>query len=93
MPVGIEMSDEYAPLSPAEAVRRMKEDPDSICFTLSEVARAFGMSGAEMLGELQSGRLVAAGTKSDTGEYYEVHIPADSLVRWMAATGRDVVGT
>ena len=78
-------------LSPEDAVKKFKDDPTSVFFTLTYFIERFDFSHEEVLSELRSGRLRARGTESAlfnaemTGSVNanEVEITAKDLLRWL----------
>ena len=52
------------PMPPGEAAQRLDDDPESVLTTLSDFMLNHDFTPPEMLGELQSGRLVAGASES-----------------------------
>lgn len=79
------ISDVTRRLSPDEAADRVRDDPDNVLFSMDEALKATGLTRAEMLVELQSGRLRAVKVPDSQGRGYFVMITATQLLNWQAA--------
>ena len=77
-------------LTPEEAVKLMDDDPSMVLIPLGDFLR--GLTPAELLGELRSGRLVARGSEEAFAEakrskHYNIAdftVDAQRLIEWMA---------
>ena len=70
------------PLSGQEAVRRFKEDPESVFFTLSLFMLNFGLTWEELRAELASGRLPCMGWITADG-VENPHITTKQYLEWL----------
>lgn len=75
-------------LSPDEAADQFDDDPTCLVFSISNVAKAFGLTKKEIHEELRSGRLKASGKPMAEGGMTAIGIRGDHLVEWMDSTGR-----
>jgi hypothetical protein len=75
-------------LAPAEAARRLTEDPNSVFWRLPDFLNQFGYGWHEILPELQSGRLLSAaavvGRKPREVAVDDVVITAGAIMMWIS---------
>lgn len=72
----------YARLEPEVAVRFIERAPDTVYVRLVDVPKYFAIGPADLLVELQAGRLVAEGTPSGAG-YTDIVIRVDKFLSWL----------
>lgn len=72
-----------APLAPAEACRRLEQEPSTMIFTFHEFMLSTGMSWPQMLGELQAGRLTASRFEEEGAAF----IACEDFITWIEKTG------
>lgn len=73
----------FQELDPAEAVRRLEQDPESLMFPLASFCLQFGLSEIEFRTEAISGRLEVCGVQSPNG-FTDCAVSAGALARWLA---------
>jgi hypothetical protein len=74
--------DDLIPLEPEEAVRRFREEPETVLLRVGDLVTKFGMTWPELVGELRSGRLVAEGRALPDGGYADLVVRGDALRAW-----------
>lgn len=71
-------------LAPRDAADRFKDDPDSVLLRIPDLMKMEGLTEAQMLKELQTGRLTAVAVPDGNGRS-RVFITGKEATRWLAA--------